>query len=540
MFLDRKTRAPSRPLDPVLRRQQKEMLMQGINEDLPSSHLPETEYSFGFNVEPADLGMRSVLGHKAAYGTPLFPPEHLVFATSPGLFYWMYASGDGIGVTDGELQFDITPPIPPTSLWADVVWTDTSINDFPVLNNGFDPRPWYWNKVTGDQMQELPGWPLDAVAGSIRAFNKSLIAMNITDPQGDFNNHLLWSNSAEPGSIPDQWDPLPENDAGFTTLSDTRGALIDGQQFRDTFMLFKQHSTYTMTYIGGNFVFAFRKLFSTSGLLSKNCSAEYLGKVVALTDGDLIVSDGQSAQSMIDKKMRAWLFNQIDSDNYQRSFVVPYHSASQVWVCFPEIGEDQCTLALVWDASTNSFGVRELYPSTPHIARGQVGAVTGTIAWETDNESWESDTTIWNQSLFNPTDDALLQADRDETGAPPLSQLYAIGEGTTFNGTPIRSKVERIGLDFGDVLRNKYVTLAILRVTGNAGIKFKFRIGASRDDSGVVAWNPEQEFVLGQDSQGIQVQITGRLIAFSVESVIDQPQWTLEGIEFVYNWSGRF
>lgn len=502
----------------------------GVNKDLPANMLDENLYSDVLNMEAFDLGMRASKGISQAFGTPLFPPEYLVFNKDPTQFYWLYASSDGIGVTDGQNHSDISPAVPISSAWP-TNWTHADLNNIIILNNRINDPIW-WDGVTSNLMAALPGWPTNTKAGAMRAYNNNLIAMDITDNNGVFENLLMWSNSADPGTVPTSWTPLPENDAGFNTLSDTVGSLLDGQQFRDSFMLFKEHSTYAMNYIGGQFVFAFRKLFTTSGILTANCSAEYLGNVFVLTDGDVIFTDGQAANSLIDKKMRSWLFNNIDADSYKTSFVTAFHSENQVWCCFPENGATEPTLALVWDASDNRYGIRELKP-TSHIARGQVGNVAGHISWDDDSQPWDEDLTSWNQALFNPTEDALLQADRINT------LLLAVNEGTTLDGQIIQTRVERTGLDFGDVEYTKYIRSVIPRIIGLTGTVLSVRIGSAKNDSDPVQWSEPGEYIVGE-SQQVNLTTTGRFIAVRIEGSLDQPPWIVNEILFDFDFQGRF
>jgi len=501
-----------------------------VNQDLPPNMLPPEIYSAVTNMEPFDIGMRGVRGAVAAFGTPLFTPEYLAFVTSPTGFFWLYAGSNGIGVTNGQAHFDITPAAGIVSSWP-TNWTHGQLNGLPVLNNGIDVPVW-WNRVPANIMQPLPGWPANTTAGVMRAYNYNLIALDIRDSQGEFDNHLLWSNSADPGVIPDSWTPLPENDAGFNTLADQPGSLLDGIQVRDSFMLFKEHSTYLMNYIGGNFVFNFRKLFTTSGILSSNCASEYLGNVAVLTDGDFILTDGQRADSLIDKKMRSWLFNNIDSDNYRTSFVVSYQSENQIWCCFPENGASEPNLALVYDASDGRFGIRELKPAA-FIGRGQVGNVSGVVNWDDDDQAWDDDGTGWNQSLFNPTEDALLQADRIG------NQTLAINEGNDIDGVAITHRVERSGLDLGDPETVKLVRAVVPRVIGLTGTVLTIRIGAAPNDDDVITWSPPVTFTIG-GSQKIDLFAQGRFLAFSVESTLDQAPWTITGMDFDYDTQGRF
>lgn len=502
----------------------------GVNVDIPANMQDESTWSQCTNLEVFDTGMQRCKGLFPAFGSPMFPPEHLVYNKIAGGFYWLYASSTGIGVTNGQAHFDITPATGVTSTWP-TDWTSANLNGLVVINNGIDV-PVYWDNQTSAIMKPLPGWPANTQVRTIRQFKNSLIAMDTTDIGGQHTNYLMWSDSADPGQIPTSWTPLPENEAGFLALADSIGALVDGQQFRNSMMLFKEHSTYLMNYIGGNFVYSIRKLFTSSGILTTDCSAEYLGSVIALTDGDLIRTDGQAAKSMIDKRMRTWLFNKIDTDNYASSFVVSYQSLNQIWICFPENGESECTLALVWDAASDNFGVRELLP-TPHVAQGQVGAITGFLDYDNQPGTYDNSSRTYDQGLYNPTQDALLQADRVNNA------LYAVNEGNTYNGQPIIARVAREGLTFGDVSRTKLIRAVWPRVVGTAGTVLKIRVGSSRQDNDPYRWTPVKTLIIGEREK-VDVYTRGRFIAVSIESDDNAPPWTVFGVDFDWSFVGRY
>ena len=506
----------------------------GLNFDIPPTLLDKENYSGGNNVEAFDVGMRSIRGHAPAFGDPIFGPEHLVYNKSGDLFFWIYASGAGIGATDGQNHSDISPVPGPSSIYPNVNWTDANLNGIVCLNNGIDSTPWYWSNNIASPMVPLPDWPVGSIAQALRSYKYNLIAMNVTGNGPSDEHFLMWSDSADPGSIPQSWTPLPENSAGFNTLSDTPGAIVDGIQFRDSFLILKEHSTFIMDAIGGNLVFAFRKVFTTSGILTSNCAAEYLGNVAILTDGDFIMTDGQQADSLIDKRMRSWLFKNIDSENFRQAFVTAFHNENQIWCCFPMNGSDECNAALVWDATDNRFSIRDLVPPTPHIARGQIGSVTGTIGWDDDSEVWDNDGTTWDQSLFNPTDDALLQADR--LGL----KLYAMNEGQDWSGVPIPAQLVRSGLDFGDAHRLKIVKGIIPRIIGQAGTIVRVRVGFAPNDSDQVTWQGPFDFTIGTP-QIISVFVVGRFIAFEVASADESaPPWLLLGADFMFDWQGLY
>ena len=76
--------------------------------------------------------------------------------------------------------------------------------------------------------------------------------------------------------------------------------------------------TWLMNYIGGNLVFSFQKLFNDTGILSRNCACEYNGKHFVVTNGDLIVHNGVSKQSVASNVVKRTLFADLDGTNYAK------------------------------------------------------------------------------------------------------------------------------------------------------------------------------------------------------------------------------
>lgn len=502
----------------------------GVNKDLPENQLADNQYTDVQNMEPFDAGMQSSKGFEEAFATPLFAPEHILFNEILAVPYWVYMSSAGIGVHNGAAHFNITPAAGVTSTWLTAKWTATVLQGFCYLNNGVD-APVYWYGDTAVIAAALPGWPAATTAGAIRAFQYNLMALNIADASGTRDNQILWSDAAEPNLPPTAWAPLPTNEAGDNELADTLGPLIDGQQLRNQMLLFKGHATYIAQYIGGNFVFAFRKLSAEAGILAENCAVEHLGRVYAITDGDIIRTDGVSLESIINRRIQRWLFAQIDADYYRKSFAVVFYEKNQIWFCFPTSGNQDCNLAVILDVNTGEIGLRDIEPAASHITRGLVGGITGVLDWDSDTQSWDDDSTVWNAALFNPTEDSLLQADRNAT------KFYALDTANDFNGAVINSKVEKTGLDFGYPDRQKLVSALTPRITGENGTVLSVEVGFANDDGGSVSWKSPVTYTIGS-SYRLPVLATGRFIAIKIYSAASQPQWTITGVDFEYEVKG--
>ena len=78
--------------------------------------------------------------------------------------------------------------------------------------------------------------------------------------------------------------------------------IVDGAALGGSFIIYKERSTWLMKHIGGNLVFSFQKLFNDTGVLSRNCVVEFDNKHFAVTNGDLIVHNGVSKDSIATKQ----------------------------------------------------------------------------------------------------------------------------------------------------------------------------------------------------------------------------------------------
>lgn len=504
----------------------------GLNFDHPAEELGPDVWTQGAGVLFRNDAAERQGGELLLTDTTLFGPQHLLAAQLTPNIFWLYAGAAGVGVWDGVNHFDISPTTPPVAGGTPERWTSTLLNNLPVLNlEGL--APWFWDGVTGNPMEPLPGFPALTTAGAIRAFKFHLIAMNITTSTGQLGTQLLWSASADPGNVPATWIPAPENDAGDNILAATPGDIVDGHALRDTFVIFKQHSAYLMQYVGGQFVFLFRKALVTSGVLSRNCIAEVLGNLLVLTDGDVVLFDGQDTRSLLQDRLKRWMFSIIDGTTFETSFVVANPSESEVWVCFPETGNAHPNVAAVWDRNTDSWGVRSLFPETTYIGRGIIPDTNVDPTWDGDGQNWDLDDSRWNQSTFNPTDDGLISADE------PGTALIEIDAGLVHSdGTSVEGLIGKDSMLLDELSQRKLVTAVIPRIVAAQPVVLTVRVGVQETYADSIAWTPEQEFDPAANRR-IDVLVTGRYLSVRFSSRSDAI-WRLEGFSIQVAPAGVF
>jgi len=521
---------------PPVRRARDQVLVpfspMGVNFDHPPPELGPEVWTAGNGVLFRNDAAERQGGELTLTDAALYGPQHLRPVQITPAIYWMYAGAAGVGVWDGVNHFDISPAAPPVAGGDPARWTSALLNNLPVLNLD-QVAPWYWDGVTANPMQLLPDWPANTTCHAMRAFKYHLIAMNITTGAGQLGTQLLWSSAADPGNVPSSWTPAPDNEAGSNILAATPGDIVDGHALRDTFIVCKQHSTYSMQYVGGAFVYLFRKTLVTSGVLSRNCMAEVLGNLLILTDGDVVLFDGQDTRSLLQDRLKRWLFSIIDGTNFQNSFVVANPAQSEVWVCFPETGNEHPNIAAVWDSNTDSWGVRSLYPETTYIGRGIIPDTGLDPTWDGDGEVWDLDDTRWNQSTFNPTDDGLISADE------PNTQLLALDSGLThWDGSPVEGSIGKDSMSLSDIGARKLVTAVWPAVDAPQPLVLTVRVGVQDRFSDPVRWLPDQDFDPAIDEK-VDILASGRYISVHFSSR-SNTRWRLSGFGVQVAPAGEF
>ncbi len=493
--------------------------MVGINSDLPPHELPPTIWSDCRNVRFSDGSTEQVRGWSAVFGTPNTPPQWLIPVPVGASYYWLYAGETAIGVTDMTNHYDITPAAGVTAN-LDTNWNGGVLNGVAVMNNGYDVPIW-WSNATGSPMTTLIGWPSGSTCEIIQPYKNFLIALNMDTPAGLFTDMVKWSDQADPGTIPASWDETdPALDAGETTLSDSPGAITAGKQLGEDFYIYKFESVYRMRYTGGRYIFSFHKVFDTFGAINQDCVVSVGHKHVVLGDGDIIIHDGNTQESILDGVTRDTLFRLIDPNYLHRSFIVPYYEKNEIWICVPTAGEIP-NFALVWNYKEQQFSARNI-PPCRYMTKGIVSG-SEALDWTSDSEWWRDDITYWNETTYSPLKDAILVADNTGTN------IFQIDISDLFDDVTFESYVVRQSLPMFNLERLYLLKSVWPKITASEGTVLTFRFGSQMMPSDPVAWSSTTDFTVGTD-QKVDVMLKGRYLSIMV-NVTGGVHWRLHSLD---------
>ena len=490
----------------------------GVSADAMPHSLKDAVLSDVRNVSCSAEGVERVRGRAALGPVSSFEPHWLLPYTTPtGGRRFIQAGTSKVFANDFTTLTNITRASGDYTCGQNDRWTGGNLHGIAVLNNGVDV-PQFWGG--SGLLAPLTNWPGTWTCAAMRPFRNFLVALGTVKGGTRYPYLVNWSHPADPGTLPASWDITDASkDAGEFPLSESPGDLVDGMAFGERFYAYKTDSIYEMQFIGPPNIFRFSKVSDTFGLLARNCVVSTPAGQLALTGGDVVLVNGSGVRSIVTNRMRRWLFSNIDAANRARCFVAANPKRNEVLVCFPELGETLCTLALVWNWETDLLSVRGL-GGVRHAAAGLIPASTAKT-WATLTGTWEDQDYAWNSVDYGDADPRLVWT---------ATQLQVQDQGMTDNGTAIAARVQRSGLAFGDASRVKCLRALRPKIDGRAGTVLTIRLGAQMDTGSGINWSPGIRFVVGQDVEAYGFA-TGRLLAYRIEST--GPQfWRLSSLAF--------
>lgn len=511
----------------------------GVIADVPGYLLPPEAWTTGHNIRIQDGLPKRILGQALALGTPPIAPHFLLPVSGPTQFWWLYVSLTKAYVYDAAAHTDITRLAGDYTAARTRDWNGTILGGIPILNNGSD-LPQHWESYSaGTKLQNLTNFPSTYRAKVIRAFGPQLVAFNLTKSGVVFPHNILWSHTADPGTLPSSWDTADTTkDTGENSLPDVdSGVILDAQMLRGNMYIGKENAIWRMRYVGGRFIFAFDTYLETAGLLAPRCIGNIgvLGQQALWTQDDILIHNGSGQQSVLDKKWKRELFSQIDTVNYQNSFLFDNPAKQEMWFCYPTSGETNPNKALVWNYSGGGTAFTTADVNFRNIAFG-VTPVDDTVAWEDLADTWEADEAPWEAN----------DRRKGVASVTDSTQFRTIDSTFARNGSDYVATLQRTGLSIIGRKRSGewIVDYKVMKTVKRVWIKLvggpvSVRIGSQMLVDGPVTWGMAQTFdPLTQMYVDIP-PITGRAIAIEISSsaAVD---WKLTGYRPELNVGGYF
>lgn len=234
-------------------------------------------------------------------------------------------------------------------------------------------------------------------AGVVRAFGDFLVAGNLTEidraepifnPDGSVNTDRIirnlpgvvrTSDVAAPGQVPTNWNPFA---AGVSTadeyiISDT-GIVQDMVELQGNMYLYSSTSISVLRRSGNAQVpFTVASVTGAYGVQTTGAVTEFDGKHFVVGSQDVYLFGGHpgSIQSIADKRVRRYLFDDLNPLHEQNMFVLRYQQKDEIWICYPSTASTRGEIdkALIWNYRQNNWTLRDLR----NVVSGDVGPVPG-------------------------------------------------------------------------------------------------------------------------------------------------------------------
>lgn len=499
---------------------------QGVNIDGFPGSMAADVYSAAENMRCSAAGMTRADGEleylagSPGVGPAMAPKWALLY--QEGLQPKLLLVGDTAAkVSDGNTWASVLPGAGWVAFTAGEM-TGGLLNGIPVLNAPSMP-PWYL--PAGGVLTPLPGWFAGKAARVLAPFNTHLFAGSLLGATLD-NEAVAWSDLAAPGSVPSTWTPTATNQAGDLTLGTGTGPVQAMQGLGQSLMVYRVSGCWAITYVGRPYIYTARKVSSEVGAACMNGIVQVKGAHAVIAPGDFVLTDGTSARSLGEGRVKRSLFAQISETGLKRCHAYAVPSRNEVVFCLALGRDDACNVAYVWDTARDRWSVRDL-PLVTHTATGIVPQFAPTETWDSDAGTWDTDDKPWNSPPAGGQKPAPIGA------SPVNAAAYWIDTGDArATGALIVAALERSGLILGDEPRLKFIHALHPRVQGTPGDVITVRVGTQMTASDPVTWAQPQQYTIGT-SRRVDCNAQGRYAAVRFEAAIAAP-WSVGGfgIEF--------
>lgn len=498
----------------------------GYIADVLAHETPPNAWTNGQNVRFVDGYVEKMTGHSPVYGTPQTSPNWLL--PVPGLtdYYWIYAGLTAVYMVDSaRVHTNITRAAGAYTGNLDINWNGGLLNGIPVLNNGVDDPQMLNPPTPSSDLIALTAWPANTKVRVMRPFKSFLFGMDWTEAGNRYQHKVGWSNQANAGALPSSWDVTSAIvDTGQATLPDTGGFVLDSHPLRDVNIVYKENEIWGFQYVGGAQIFRPYRIVGEAGMLTRDCVAPFYNRGLrhAVFGGDdLIIHDGNTAESIADRRVRRWLFSQISAANAERCFVVPNYPSREIWFCFVPEGQTHCTMALPWNWKTGTFSLPRTLPGIRYASAGIVNDSAGAVSWDSDTDPWDSDTSAWDDRLYNSASRKLV------IGEPTGPTLQYADQTNQFASTNFTAYVERVGLPYArtdregnpkaDVNTRKLMTELWPTFEAPPGTVIDVYAGGHEEVNAPVTWKGPFPYIVGTHRK-INPLVAGRYLAVKFQT----------------------
>ena len=432
-------------------------------------------------------------------------------------------------------------------------YTACSLANIEYVNRT-DTTPVY-RGPTDTNFSVLSNFVPSSTCNVLRSYGDFLIALNMTESGVNLPTRIRYSDLALSNQIPSTWDASDlTNSAGFNDLVQMKTPIVDGLALNTNFFIYSSDQVWQMEFVGGAFIFNFRKAFDNCGVINPNCIVEHEGKHFVFDNDDIYIHDGMSKTSICDKRVRNYIFSGIDKSKASKCYVHQNKDLEEIYFCYHS-GDDLavytdgnfCNRAAVYNYRSDTWSFMDL-PNTVSAASSNVNTVQ-TYDTSPLNYGQAGGTYHEQESQFTQFS---LMVSRAYTGAyETISTNRVVGVDLVNTGTLARASVaefnfpmvaERVGIDLDEAQIPLSGYKVINRIypqasTVSSDPEIHFEFGATDLATEVTNYNPGIIFNMATEYK-VDTRMSGRYLSYKVGTASPK-DFSLSGFDIDLQLIGR-
>lgn len=377
----------------------------------------------------------------------------------------------------------------------------------------------------------LANWPSNYRTTALRSFGDFLLALGTVEAGTSYPNRVRFSDPVLANQVPSTWDETDlTNSAGFNDLVQMKTPIMDGATLGANFMVYSQDQVWMMEFVGGTFIFNFRKVFDDCGVINQNCIVEVEGRHYVFDRDDIYVTDGNTRQSICDGRVRKYIFGGMNTSLTDECFVIHNTALEEIYFCYHS-GDDMalyadgthCNRAAVYNYKEDVWSFQDL----PNAVSGAEASVDSVFSYADATQTYDNIGGSYHDQDSQSTRRSLIVSSTG--GGIPSSKIYGIdlvdqGNLAQAVDTTVSPAflLERIGIDLDDqgipLSGYKVISKVYPQVsTANSDSIFGFTFGSSDTSNATPSYNDEVNFD-SSDQYKVDTRIAGRYLSYKLTS----------------------
>lgn len=492
----------------------------GVISDIAPFQSPPNAWTSARNVSFESGGV-SKSGNRSEVMVPTTEVVNKIYNKSGKVYY---TTGKKVYQATGVGNVDVSKGL--AEYTATDEWFVTELSNVLVFVNESEVPQMFL--PTDSELSDLTGWGVENPSeegdvipwrtSRIRAYKNFLVAIGMIEDGKEYTQRVRWSDLALPNEAPPSWDATDTTkSAGFNDLSEARGKLVDGLVMGDYFILYTTQEVFLVSYVGGNNIFSFRKVFDNVSILAPECAAPVNGGHFVVTTSDVIIHNGSSWQSIITDKIKQNLFSAIGNGDPNKVKVQAYPAKNEIWVLYPSSKGANLDRAAIYNLDNGTWTFREL-PSLTAISYGVIPSDDDKII-DTQTQIIDTDDNIINGVGQDFVKGSLFASATDLV-------WWAIDEGVSGTVNLPCSMIKQ-NLDFDDwgveATQHKQIKAIYPQFQGSGVVNIS--VGIAENPYDAPRWSESVPFTIGSDRKA-DFRVTGRYISVRFEG-FESASWTL-------------